>query len=195
MNLIALVTEVHFPGVVKRRLWFVLAFAVYALPLLCATLERLSLDDMISKSTAIVRGKVGSSYAAFSGTVIYTHYTVQVSERFKGPFNAGTSVDLVVPGGIVGNLRQSFSGAPAFQTGDDYVFFLWTSRAGLTQVMGLTQGIFSIAADGSSDPVVTRSASHELMLDSQTGRPVKDQTLTMHLSELRSQISGSAGGK
>ena len=39
---------------------------------------------MIAKSTAIVRGKVVSSWAGFSGPVIYTHYTMQVSEQLKG---------------------------------------------------------------------------------------------------------------
>jgi hypothetical protein len=177
---------------VKRRLFSALCVIACALPLQCATLERLSLDDMIAKSTAIVHGKVTSSYAAFTGSVIYTHYTVQVSERLKG--NLGATIDVVVPGGIVGTLRQSFSGTPAFKPGDEYVFFLWTSKAGLTQIIGLTQGLFSVAPDGTTDPLTTRSASHELMLDN-TGHPVKDQTLTMHLSELRARIAGPSGGK
>jgi hypothetical protein len=87
-------------------------------------------------------------------------------------------------------VRQVFPGAPSFSTGDEDVFFLWTSKAGLTQIIGLTQGLFSIPADGSSDPVATRIASRELMLDSRTGQPVKDETLSMHLSELKSQIAG-----
>jgi hypothetical protein len=178
-------------GGVKRYLPVVLVLAFCNVPLLCATLERLSLDDMTTKSTVIVRGKVTGSYAAFAGTgpVIYTHYSIQVSEWFKGL--GPSSVDIVVPGGIVNNVRQSFSGAPAFNVGDEFVFFLWTSKAGLTQVIGLTQGLFSLAQDGSKDPVATRSASHELMLDRGTGQPVKDQPLVMHLSELRSRITST----
>jgi histidinol dehydrogenase len=38
----------------------------------------------------------------------------------------------VVPGGTVNNSRQSFSGAPTFGAGDEFVFFLWTSKAGLS---------------------------------------------------------------
>jgi hypothetical protein len=75
--------------------------------------------------------------------------------------------------------------------GDQYVFFLWTSRAGLTQVMGLTQGLFAIAADGSADPMVTRAATRELMLDPKTAQPVKDAALSMHLSDLRSLIANT----
>ena len=72
------------------------------------------------------------------------------------------------------------------------MFFLWTSKAGLTQVIGLTQGLFAIAPGGSADPSVTRAASTELMLDTNTGHPVKDQTLVMKLSDLRTQIGKGA---
>jgi hypothetical protein len=176
-------------GGVKRHLTIALVLTFSSVPLQCATLERLSLDDMTSKSMVIVRGKVTGSYAAFAGTapVIYTHYSLQVSEWLKGL--GGNTIDLVVPGGVVDKVRQSFAGAPTFSFGDEYVFFLWTSKAGLTQVIGLTQGLFSLAQDGSQDPMATRSASHELMLDRGTGQPVKDQPLVMHLSELRSRIS------
>jgi len=164
-------------------------------PLHSATLQQLSLNDLITKSTAIVHGNVSATSAAFNGNIIYTHYTVQVSERFKGP--AQSTIDVVVPGGTVGTLRQSFSGTPNFTVGGDYVFFLWTSRAGLTQVMGLTQGLFSVAPsvaqDGSSDPVATRSASHETMLDATSGQPVKDQTVSMKLSQLRALIASTLG--
>jgi len=167
-----------------------LFLAVGLLPLEAATLLRLSLTDMIDKSTAIVRGKVTGSYAAFQGPVIYTHYTVQVSEQLKG--SAAGTVDVAVPGGTANSLRQNFAGAPQFNTGDEFVFFLWTSQSGLTQILGLTQGLFQIApqanATPAADPVTTRAASHELMLDAGTGRPVKDQTLVMNLSDLRTQI-------
>jgi hypothetical protein len=175
---------------VKRHVRSALVLAVCLMPLQCATLERLSLDDMIAKSTAIVRGKVTGSWSAFSGPAIYTHYTIQVAERFKG--TGGSTVEVVVPGGIANHMRQVFPGAPSLDQGAEYVFFLWTSRAGITQVIGLTQGLFTLAPGGGADPVATRSASQELMLDRQTGRPVKDQTLTMHLSQLRARIAGAA---
>jgi len=171
---------------VRRRISLALLLAGGLLRLEAATLSRLSVNDMIDKSTAVVRGKVTSSYAAFQGSIIYTHYAVQVSERYKGS-PAGT-VDVVVPGGIANNLRQTFAGAPQFQTGDEYVFFLWTSQAGLTQVLGLTQGLFQIAPGTAADPVATRAAIRELMLDAGTGQPVKDQTLVLKLSNLRTQI-------
>jgi hypothetical protein len=162
-------------------------------PLQSATLERLSLDDMIQKSTAIVRAKVSSSSAGFTGSIIYTHYQLQVSETYKG----SAATDVAVPGGVANNLRQIFAGSPAFNAGDEYVFFLWTGKSGLTQVIGLTQGLFAIAPGTAADPVATRTASHELMLEPGTARQVQDQTLAMKLSDLKSRIAStlSAAGQ
>lgn len=157
------------------------------LPLHAATLERLSLDDLIAKSTAIVRGTVGGSYAAFRGPIIYTHYTVRVSEQMKG--SSPATLDVVVPGGTANNLRQLFSGTPQLNNGDEFVFFLWKGPSRLTQIMGLTQGLFRLSASGAPGIVATRASSTELMLDPATGRPVKDQTLVMSLSQLRSRIT------
>jgi len=167
---------------------FALVLTFCMSPLQSATLERLSLDDMIGKSTLIVRGTVAGASAAASGPVIYTHYTVRVTERLKG--QADSTVDVSIPGGTANGLRQTFAGAPTLNKGDDFVFFLYTGRDGRTTILGLTQGLFSLSAG--SDPVSTRAASRELMLDRVTGRPVKDETMVMRLSALRSRIKGTA---
>jgi hypothetical protein len=174
---------------VKRCLILAMVVTTWVLPLQCATLERLSLDDMITRSSMIVRGKVTASWTAFSGSVIYTHYQVQVSEQFKGA--SQTSVEVMTPGGAAKGVHQSFSGSPVLNQGDEFVFFLWTSKNGITWITGLTQGLFSVASDGTADRMATRSATRELMLDPQTSRPVKDSTLTMKLSELRSHIAAT----
>jgi hypothetical protein len=177
---------------VKPFLLSLLTLAYCAIALPAATLERLSLDDLITKSTAIVRGKVLNSFTASSGPVIYTHYRIQPSETLKG--TASSVVEIQLPGGVANNLRQNFAGVPQFKAGDEYVFFLWTGRSGATQVLGLTQGLFAVASGAATDPVTTRSASHEVMLEHGTGKQVKDQTLTMHLSELRARIHSTLSG-
>jgi hypothetical protein len=154
-----------------------------------ATLVQLSLSDMIGQSTAIEHAKVVTSWAAFSGPVIYTHYQLQVSERWKG----SAITEIVVYGGVANGIRQAYAGAPQLNPGDDYVFFLWTNKAGLTHVIGLTQGLFAVARDGSADPGVTRAASSEHMLDATTGLQVHDQALAMKLSDLRARVSSELG--
>jgi len=175
-----------------RRFFYALVLTFGMSPLQSATLERLSLNDMIQKSTAIVRGTVTGSHVAQQGALIYTHYTVHVTERFKGPAQA--SVDIVVPGGTFNNIRQSFAGTPSFRAGDDYVFFLWTGSSGLTHIIGLTQGLFALSGGPAANPIAKRAASSEVVLDPTTGRQVKDQTLTMNLSNLRSLIVKNLNG-
>ena len=169
---------------------FVLACGL--LPLAGATLEQLSLDDMIQKSTSIVRGTVTVSRVDASGPIIYTHYTIRVTENFKG--NSQGAVDVAVPGGTANNLRQIFAGTPQFKIGDDYVFFLWTGRSGLTQIMGLTQGLFALSQGSAANPTATRPASREVMLEKGTGREVKDQTIVMTLADLRAHIAAVPNG-
>jgi len=175
---------------VKRHFMLPLVLTVCMSPLQGATLERLSLDDMIAKSTLIVRGQVTGASAAASGPVIYTHYAVQVLERLKG--QTGSTLDVTVPGGTANGLRQTFAGAPTLHSGDNFVFFLYTGRDGRTTILGLTQGLFVL--DGGADPISTRSASHELMLDRRSGRAVKDEPMVMRLSELRTRVAAGVKG-
>jgi len=159
-----------------------------------STLQQLSLDDMIRQSTAIVRGKTQLAYSAFRGPLIYTHYTLQVTETLKG--TPAKQLDMVVPGGISNARRQSFAGAPTLTNGQDYVLFLWTSKNGLTQVIGLSQGLFRVTGNSSGQLIVVRAASNELMLNA-AGEPVKDSDFQMPLADLHTRIQSvlNGGGK
>lgn len=155
-----------------------------------ATLERLSLDEMTQKSTAIVRGRVTGSYAAQRGSMIYTHYQVDVSERWKGADTGGT--EIVVPGGVAGGLRQAFSGVPRLGTGREYVLFLWTGPSGLTHLIGLSQGVFDLSRDAGGEWTAYRPASSEVMLD-RDGNPVRDRAVTLRLNDLRQRVGRGTG--
>jgi hypothetical protein len=177
-----------------HRLVFV--FAALAITAPAATLQKMSLDEMIVQSTDIVRGKVMASSASFRGTpgragMIYTHYTVTVSERLKGSSSA-TKVDIAVPGGVAAGYRQVFTGAPTLNSGDEFVFFLWTSRSGLTQVIGLTQGLFSLNAVTSGKAMLSRSAAGEVMLDA-SGKPMTDSGESLSLDDLRQRVASVLG--
>ncbi len=157
-----------------------------------STLRQLSLDDMILQSTLIVRGNVQPGTAVFHGSMIFTHYTVQVTETYKG--RAPSQFDIGVPGGIVHGVIQRFAGAPLFSTSQDYVLFLWTSKTGLTQVIGLSQGLFSVISISGAPPTVVRAAASERMLNS-AGQPVNDNDIRMSLSELKSHIQSVLTGQ
>jgi hypothetical protein len=150
-----------------------------------STLQQLSLDDMTRKSTSIVRGKPVLSGATLRGSIIYTHYQVQVSETLKGV--PATNLDVAVLGGTSGGLRQNIAGAPTLVNGQDYVLFLWTSKTGLTQVIGLSQGLFAVIQDTSGQLSAVRAASTERMLNA-AGQPVVDSDIRILLTDLRTRI-------
>ena len=171
----------------KRCLILASLLGVWTALLPAATLERLTLDEMIAKSTGIVRGTVTGVRTSFTGRDIYTHYQISVAERFKG--DAQKSVEITVHGGNYGAYHQTSPGSPVLNPGDQYVFFLWTNRAGVTWITGMTQGLFQLNGSEPADPVATRAASRELMLDPGTARPVKDSAVSLKLSELRARIA------
>jgi hypothetical protein len=181
----AFLTSVH------RHFLFALVVTAGIAPLQGATLERLNFADMIAKSTAIVRGTVTGSKSSATGPMIYTHYAIQVTECYKGGAQDGQ--DVAVPGGIANHLRQTFPGAPELQSGQEYVLFLWTGPSGLTQIIGLTQGLFTLSTT-STGTTATRPAAPEMMLEPGSGQQVKDQTLVMTLSELRARIAATLRG-
>ena len=71
--------------------------------------------------------------------------------------------------------------------------FLWTSRSGLTQIIGLSQGLFSVMQNSGGDAVLVRPAITELMVDA-SGHVINSQAVTINLSDLRSRIKQLLGG-
>jgi hypothetical protein len=151
---------------------------------------------MIQKSTMIVRGTIqpGSS-AALKGSLIYTHYQLLVTTVLK-PAPGQTispTIDVAVPGGALNGLQQPVAGAPMLTSGQDYVFFLWTSKTGMTQVIGLSQGLFNVTTNAQGQLMVSRDAATAMMLDS-AGQPVTDSNLQMPLAQLVSKIQAVLAG-
>jgi hypothetical protein len=152
-------------------------------------MQQLSMDDLAVQSTAIIRGQVTSSYTAFSGPTVYTHYRVTVTETWKG--SAAVTVDVALPGGTAGNIRQSYPGVPQLSSGTDYVLYLWTSpTSGITFPTGFSQGIFSVTGTTTSGLLTSRAATSELMIGP-TGHPVQDRAVSMLLSDMKSQVAAA----
>lgn len=174
-----------------RRLIMSAVVAACLAPLPGSTLQQLSLNDMILKSTAVVYGTVQPSYTAFRGSMIYSHYQVQVINSYK------TSLvrywDLAVPGGVVNGVRQSVAGAPVLTAGQNYFLFLWTSKTGLTQVIGLSQGVFNVTTNSSGQLIVSRGATTETMLNA-SGQLVTDSNIQMTMTQMANRIQNVLAG-
>jgi hypothetical protein len=150
------------------------------------TLLKMSMNDLILQSTSIVRAKITGSRSAVNGHGdIYTYYQLQVSDTLKQ--GGILPAEVAVPGGVYGNLRQIGVGSPMLTPGQEYVLFLWTSRSGMTQAIGLSQGIFSLTQDAAGVTVLTRPASTDQMLD-KSGKPVTDSAVIVKWSDLRALI-------
>ncbi len=169
-----------------RSLLITLSLASALAPLRGTTLERLPLVEMTQKSTAIVRAKVVGASGVLRGADVYTVYQIEIVESWKGS-GKSKSVEVAVPGGVAGGWRQMVAGAPSLHVGEQYVMFLWTSRSGLTQLIGLTQGLFSVEQSGAGDAMAMRAAAGELMLDA-SGHAVKDEAVSLKLSDLKAQV-------
>jgi len=171
----------------RRKSLLLLCLALWVAPLPGATLERLSLDDVIQKSSDIVRAKVVGSTADFRGGVIYTHWKLQVTDRLKG--GNQPALEVLVPGGDAQGFHQDVPGAPALVQGQEYLFFLWTARSGSIYITGLSQGFFQLSTSAMNDVMVTRVPSGETMLDGSTWLPVKDDGFQMRYPDMVQRIS------
>jgi hypothetical protein len=178
-----------------RRL-IILALAASCSTIVGSTLQRLSLNDLIVKSTMIVRGtfQPGTS-VALRGSLIYTHYQLSVTTTYKGApgQTPGQIIDVAVPGGGLNGMQQPVAGAPTLVPGKDYVIFLWTSKTGLTQVIGLSQGLFNVSTNAQGQVMVSRGAATATMLDS-AGNSVADSDIQMPLAQLVNAIQAALAG-
>jgi len=168
-----------------RYLLIAAALAVAAFSLPAATLQQISLDDMTTGATAIVRARVSGASASFTGTTIYTHYRLDVVETWKGR----PAAEVLVPGGTANGIRQSFPGIPELAPGSEYVLFLWESPStGIVHLIGLNQGIYNVATGSDGVAMASRPQVGELMLNA-LGQKVKDQAVSMRVADMKSQVA------
>lgn len=175
------------------RLLVILAFGLAAGPLARpATLEKLTLDDLIEKSTAIVRGAAGDSHVDRRGPLLYTVYGFRVDESWKGPESG--AVEIGLPGGRDGGREQRFGGVPELQPGDEYLLFLWTGPSGRTQITGLGQGVLRVVeGDRGETRVLREPIDDAVFVPSADGSPAEPDAVDMTLEEMETRIQQVLG--
>lgn len=162
-----------------------------ALPVWATTLIALDLTALSRSADSIVQGKVSRVEAKMSkdGRRITTHVTVDVSESLKGQSGV-TTVEIVQPGGIVGDVGQRVSGTAHLQAGDEVVAFLERKGPSRFMLVGMAQGCFRVerSSDGSAAFAVQDPEGDALLLDPVTHAPVKKGTEPMKLDELKAKV-------
>lgn len=181
---------------IRQMFRVVLPLLVLALgshSLRATTLAYASLDELIVKSSQIVRGTVQSLHGEANGSRLNTRVRISVVERWKGP--ESSSVDVILPGGTVGRTTQAVSGTPDLRIGAEYVFFLWTGRSGTNQLLGLSQGVLRLAKDSQGQASVSRPPAAAAMVDASTGTAVEDPGVSLTLAALRQRIQRVLGNR
>lgn len=163
--------------------------ASVGIPARATILQHLTLEELAQKSTSIVRARVTASSEAVQGGDVFTLYKFETLETLKSGAEAR---EVAVPGGVAGGMRQVVAGAPILRAGREYILFLWTARSGLTQLTGMSQGLFSVERTTAGDVRASRAAAGELMLDA-VGSAVRDEALSMPLRELKAKVSKAIG--
>jgi hypothetical protein len=115
----------------------------WALPASGAVGIRLSLDDLVERADriAVVQLVESESWWGPDHRRIYTTWTLAVTEEVVG--EGSETIELVLPGGTVGDLRQTISAVPSFEADVPTLVFLRSTEAGLA-VVGLCQGALAL---------------------------------------------------
>ena len=141
----------------RPQLFIALAVLVVGMWLSATTVIPMSIEELSSTATQIIRGHAIDSRSAWDDqhSAIYTYTRFQTDETLRGSNNAVITVKQL--GGSAGGYTLHVAGVHSWNKGEDAVLFLRPSQAqdGTSAVIGLMQGDFRLR----------RSASGEIMAD------------------------------
>jgi hypothetical protein len=159
-------------------------------------MARLDTRALTLQSSDIVIGTVDrvNSYWTPDHRRILTDVSVSVSQSLVGA-GPGT-LTLTQYGGVVGNVRVSVPGCPAFRKGEEALLFVWRDAQGRAQVNGLAQGKFDIERDPSTGEMLVqrRVPGFEIADVKSLGRvPAGQQAPQLRLGSLVREIRATLG--
>lgn len=117
-----------------------LLLSLAALDVRASTIVELGAAELEAGADRVVEGRVLAVASRWSadGRMIETHATIAIDATRKGA--AASFVEVVVPGGEVGNARQIVFGTPSIVVGDRARWFLVSRGDGTYRVYGWAQG-------------------------------------------------------
>jgi hypothetical protein len=162
----------------------VTAVALVAGAATATTMVALDLTALTSASDAVVRGRIVSVAAHWSGdhARIFTDADLEVADVWKGSSTLKT-LTATQPGGEIGEVGQRIHGVATFTVGEDVVVFL-ERRGPRYTITGMAQGKFRI--EGST--AQTSDAADLSLLDPVTHQPVSRPALSLPVDELKKQV-------
>lgn len=120
-----------------------------------STFRRITFDELVAASIAVVQVKVIDTSAAWTTephAYIATTAHLEVTRSLAGGFEVGDELFVREAGGDVGNYTIQAIGFPKFEPGEELVVFLsqWQDETGDWRVAEYGQGIYEVyrGADG-----------------------------------------------
>ena len=157
--------------------WLVCALVALAVTAAVATqvIQRTP-QELAEESALIVDGTVTGvrSYWNADHSKIFTEASVSVGSTYKG--RGGSTVRVVQPGGVVGNVRMTAHGALSWSRGEEVLLFLEPSVPGAFQVAGFSQGKYVVERDSRTGRAFVQQA---LPADVEGTAPATAQRVTV----------------
>ena len=118
----------------------------------------LSLAELVRVSDATVLGHTIEQHSFWQGTRILTAASVAVDELWAGTVRGAGTIDVVTPGGVVGEWGQRVDGAADLARYGRMVLHLRQVEGEYTPT-AMAQGVWSVSALWGDHAAVTRDAS------------------------------------
>lgn len=159
-------------------------------PAQATTALRLGPRDLAARARAIVEGRVIStdSERTPDGKRIFTRVRIRVDEVWKG--SPGREVEVVLPGGVVGDYEQIVQGMPRFGEDESVLVFLEDASASTAyRVVGLAQGKFTVVEVPEQGKFAVPNLEGLLLVDPRSRAPVAPAIeVPTPLHQLRRQL-------
>ena len=125
-----------------------------ALSAQATTIVLRTLPQIVAEADQALQGRVVEAHAVAEGQVIFTVYTLEVSDWMKtGPAGRASRIEIRQPGGTVDGVTMTVIGAAQFRVGDELVLLTKDyGREGHQQVANLMQGALPVVTEAGLVP-------------------------------------------
>jgi hypothetical protein len=155
------------------------------------TLARMDLRELALSAELVVRARCEGTEVRAERDAIWTFAKFEVIETLKGPAQLGR-IEVRLPGGQIGHVRESVEGVPKFTAGEEVVLCLERTTAGDFGITGWVQGTFRVLRGAAnSEANVTQDGSGFGVFDARTRQFTTIGIRKMPLSVFRTQVASA----
>jgi hypothetical protein len=126
-----------------KQILFIMIF-FFSLECMFGQVLKIELEELTRTSHSIIKGKVTNIFSSFdeNGKDINTIVEFSVMKNIKGSNNISEQV--IIPGGIVGNVGIVVTHTPKFYIGEEAIVFIANDYKGRKTIRGWNQGNYQI---------------------------------------------------